>query len=418
MAKIDPPKIEPQQTSLFGSDKIKDIANFLLEHYHIRTSVHDPSKKYIECRDADRKGIPCTDSEISLHLAANNINAGDALLRKILRSPYYIPQCDPIKDYFETIRGKWKGTSAIDNLCDHITFREWDDRPEGWYTERASNLLKKWMVACVAQWIGDRQNDVCLGLIQAKGGSGKTWFSEWLLPEQLKDYYCQSKNEDQKFSIEDVYTRYMIVHFEELDGIKKGTINTFKKAQSALHIETKHRHEEFATRKRRIACSMLSTNFNQENGGFIQPFYGSDTRRFGLIELLNIDQSYSDKLDINQLWSEALTLYESKSYTYIFSEEDYDDFNEYNQRYRAETTAMRIVQMYIVSPDSDDEGEKLNSTEILQRLVSQRRIKSDDNITAQKIGHALSALGFDECKYRSKAHNNEPRAGYHVKFLE
>lgn len=417
MSKIETVKLDTQQ-NLFPTDKIKDIANFLLEHYEIRTSVHDPGKKYIACKDEDRKHIVPTDTEISLHLAANNINVGDTLLRKILRSPYYIPQCNPIREYFDSIKGKWKGTSAIDALCSHIEFREWEDKETGWYTQRAKSLIKKWLVACVAQWIGERQNDVCLGLIQAKGGSGKTWFSEWLLPQQLKDYYCQSKNEDQKFSLDDVYTRYMIINFEELDGLKKSTINTFKKNQSNLYIETKLRHEEFATRKRRIAVSMLNTNFNQENGGFIQPWYGSDTRRFGLIELLVIDQTYSDKLDIDQIWSEALTLYESKQYNYIFQEEDYDDFNEYNARYSAETDAMRKVQMYIVRPETDDEGEKLSSTEILQRLVSQRRIKSDDNITAQKIGQALVSLGFDEVKYRSKHHNNEPRSGYHVKFLE
>lgn len=418
MALIQPPRLEAQQASLFAGDKIKDIANFLLEHYEIRTSVHDPGKKYIACKDPDRKNIPCTDNEISLHLAANNISVGDALLRKILRSPYYIPQCDPIREYFDSVKAKWKGASVIDQLCAHISFREWDDKPEGFYTERAHSLIKKWLVACVAQWIGDRQNDVCLGLVQAKGGSGKTWFSEWLLPKQLNDYYCMSKSEDQKFSIEDVYTRYMLVNFEELDGLKKSTINTFKKCQSALYIETKYRHEEFATRKRRIACSILSTNFNQENGGFIQPWFGSDTRRFGIIEILTLDQSYSNKLDIDMIWSEALTLYESKAYNYIFQEDDYDNFNEYNARFRAETDAMRKVQMYISQPDGDDDGEKLSSTEILQRLVQLRRIKSDENITAQKLGQALTALGFEECKFRSKAHNNEPRSGYHVKFIE
>jgi hypothetical protein len=412
-------KIEVErQQSLFPSDKVRQVADFLLEHYEIVVSVHDPSKKYISCKDFDRKHVIPTETEISLHLSANNINIGESMLRKILRSPYYIPHVDPITKYFDSIKGKWKGTSAIDSLCNHITFREWDDKPAGEYTQRAHALIKKWLVACVAQWIGDRQNDVCLGLVQAKGGSGKTWLTEWLLPESLRDYYCQSSNNDSKFNVEDAFTRYMFVHFEELDGLKRQTINSFKKCLSALKIAIRERNQEFAQLKQRIGCALLSTNFNQENGGFFQPWYGSDTRRFGNIEILDIDQDYSDKIDVDMIWSEALTLYESKSYDYIFRESDYNDFNEYNARYRSETKAMQIIQMYVQRPEGYDDGERLSPTEILQRLVQMRKVKPDDNITAQKIGHALTTLGFMPCKFRSEMHNKEPRDGYHVKFIE
>lgn len=412
-----------KQTSIFD-DKIKYVANFLLEHYEIRVSVQDPSKKYIKCKDTDRKHIEPNFREISLHLASNGYTVGDATLRKIMSSPYYIPHCDPIKEYFDKIEGKWKGQSQIDLLCQHIKVRAFDDNTPEFYTQRAYNLIRKWLVACLATWLGDdpyKQNDVCLGLIQAAGGAGKSSLARFLLPKELEDYYMETSDDDRKFDMENDYCRFMLINYEETAGLKKSTINTFKKCQSAAWITTKQRNEEFASKKKRIGCSFLNTNFNQENGGFIQPWYGSDTRRFGLIEITDIDQNYSNKVDIDQLWSEALTLYKSSSFNYVFEKvPDFVDFNIYNARYKNETNAMKILQRSIRHPESGEEGEKLNPTQIMQRLIQLRKIKSDEmkDVTPQRIGQALGILGYEQISYRSKSDNNESRKGYHIQFLE
>ena len=418
MAQLTAPAKHESQKSLFD-DKIQYAANFLLEHYEIRVSVQDPSKKYIACKDADRKGIEPKFSEISLHLAANNVNVGDSMLRKILCSPYYIPHCDPIKDYFDSIRGTWDGKSQIDILCDHIKTRIFDENPAEFYITRTNNLFRKWLVSCVAMWLKNESNDVTLGLVQAVGGSGKTYLTRWLLPDVLKDYYIESSNNPKNFDIEDVYTRYMIINFEELVGLNKSTINTWKKVQTNTEIDIKQRGEEFPSKKTRIGCGVLSTNANEENGGFIQSWYGSDTRRLGLIEITELDQNYSNVIDKNQLWAEALTLLESSKFEYRFRQPDYEDFNTYNARYRFETDAMRVLQRSIRRPEADEEGEKLTPTQIMQRLDTLRKIKSDEmkNITPQKIGQALNALGYEQISYRSKADQNESRKGYHIVFI-
>jgi len=423
MAILQLPAQKDTQKSIFD-DNIKPIADFLLQHYEIRVSVQDPSKKYIRCKDADRQNIEPNEREISLHLASDGIRVGDATLRKILSSPYYIPHVDPIKEYFDSVRGTWNGTSQIDILCSHIKIREFGETVDKPYTLRAHKLIKKWLVACVGTWLDNVPNDVILGFIQSKGGSGKSFMMKYFLPPCLQDYYIESSKDEKKFDMEDVYTRYMIVNYDELEGITKGTINTLKKVQTTDKITIKRRDEIYATKKNRIGCGVLSTNFNSENGGFIYGWYGPDTRRFGLIEIDDIDKSYSQIIDINQIWAEALVLYSDANFDYHFDNPDYADFLEYNLRYRIETMAMKRLIKYVRPPRFDEEtqkmevGEKMTPTQILNRLVEMRHIKNDDDINSQKIGTALHDLGYEVISFRSKEDNNESRKGYHVVFIK
>ncbi len=417
MAAIEPIKQNKKQKDLFD-DKVQLIIGFIQRHYKVIIPLRDYSKMQIICKDKNRYKYPPTFDDLSLHLMSEGISVSDNILRKILRSPNKIAPVNPIKDYFDSVRGKWQGKSHIDLLCEHIKPRCFDGNNEEHYKNRTNTLFKKWLVACVAQWLGGVPNDVSLGLVEGAGGSGKTFLSQFLLPDELTDFYTQASKEDKNFNLEDAYTRFMLVNFEELNGLKKGNFNTYKALQSSKDITTKTRYEEFPTKKPRLACSIFSTNFNQENGGFIQPWYGSDTRRLGIIEINGIDQSYASKVNKDELWSEALTLYESGTFEYKFTRPDYEEFNTYNQRYKFETPAMYYVQLCMEEAINDSDGEKLNATQIVERLIARKKIQSKhiSEITPQKMGYALSVLGYTRFPYRDASDNNKPKNGYKVRF--
>lgn len=417
MAQLTAPAKKDTQKSLFD-DKIQYVASFLLEHYDIQISVQDPSKKYIVCKDPDRKGIEPKFSEISLHLAAHGITVGDATLRKIMCSPYYIPHIDPIKLYFDSIRGKWNGTSQLDLLMKHITVRDFEDNTEEYYSTRATNLIRKWMVASVAQWLTEFSNDVMLVFVQGAGGAGKTYLTRWLLPESLQEYYVESSANQKNFDIEDAYTRFMVVNFEEMIGLNKSTVPTWKKVQTAMSIYTKERGELQSSKKKRLGVGCSSTNHNPENGGYILPYFDSDTRRLGTIEFMDIDQKYSTVVDRDQLWAEMLTLFESSKFEYRFYKPDYDELNAYNERYKQYTNEMRIMQKTVRKPEGDEPGELLTPSQILERLPALKRVTSDDmkNISPQTIGKALNALGYHSKSFRSAALNGQSVKGYHIIF--
>lgn len=408
----------------FSDSSPRGIADFLMNHYTIRMPLQDPEKLQITPKDETLWKYQPKDvlNEIILHLKMENRNISKSDLWMIISSPNYIEPFDPVKEYFESIRGTYKGISHIDLLCQYLIPRVFDDNTPEFYRTRTDNLIKKWIVACVACWIGDEPNDVALGLISGKGGIGKTSFSEFLFPDPLKEFFITASKNDRLFDMTDAFTRYMMVHFEEMEGLDKSTINTFKMLMSHYEILSKTYHERIATKKKRLACVIFSTNHNQENQGFIHPSYG-DTRRFGCIELEDIDWGgYNEAVDVDQIWAEALNLYEDTDFNYIFDKEnDYPDFIKYNQRYLFESTAMSYIQSWLMRPDNESDGEKLNSSGILKRLVDSGRIKKEHlgpkqkDVNANSIGKALASFGYEQVKYRPQD-SQVPLSGWLVKF--
>ncbi len=405
-------KLETNEQKTLFSDEIKNIVGFLQEHYDLRIPAQDPTKIKITCKDENRYAFPPSFDDIWLHLKSEGYNVSEAVLRKIIRSPNYITPFNPVKEYFDSIRGKWNAISHIDILCKHIIPRVFEDNTPEYYRERTDKLIRKWLVACVACWIGNIPNDVALGFIHSAEGIGKTHLVEFLTPRSLFEYYVKSSKDDKKFDIEDVFTRYMLVNFDELNGISPRSIDTFKSCMSDKEILNKRRHEEFPTIKPRTGCALFTSNRNQELGGFLYDSYG--TRRWGTIELESINREYSNLVDVDQLWSEALTLYEETKFDYKFDLPDYAELAAYNRRYMYETSAMKFLQLHLSKPQTDEEGEMANATEVYERLRHKIRREDHDKITIRNIGIALKALGFERKSFR----NDEDTSvkGYSVIF--
>lgn len=410
----------------FADSSPRGIADFLKKHYHIKMPLQDPEKIQITPIEETLWKYQPKDvlNEILLHFKTEGINISKNDLFMVISSPNYIEPYDPVKEYFDSIRGTYRGISHIDILCQHIIPRVFSDNTPEFYRERTDRLIKKWIVACVACWLGDIPNDVALGLISGRGGIGKTSLTKFLFPKPLKDYYVVASKDERIFNITDAFTRYLFINFEEMEGINKSTINTLKLLMSRDEVESKTYHERIATRKKRLACVLFNTNHNQENNGFIHSYFG-DTRRFGCIELEDIDwEEYNEAVDPDQIWAEALNLYEDTDFNYIFDKvNDYPDFIRYNQRYPYESTAMSYIQSWLSKPENENDGVKINSSGILRQLLDSGRIKrehigpKEKDVNANSIGRALAALGYEPVKYRP-SDRDIPLSGWHVKFNE
>ncbi len=392
-------------------DKLQKAVDFILDTYDIRKAMYDPAKIYVQYKDKALGEDIVDFDRISLDLQEYGISIGDAILRKILRSDKYIKPQNPIKDYFDGIRGTFTGESQIDLLGRHLIARQWEDQPEEYYQQRAEKLLRKWLVACVANWIGGHPNQVMLTLIQMKEGVGKTYFTEWIVPDQLKDYYMKSKRED-RFEMEDAFTRSMVVCFDELVGITKGTADLFKQTIGSDLLWVKRRGDEYPIGRPRLACAIGTTNHNQELNGFLQECFGY--RRFGCIELQDINHDYSSLVNKNLLWAEVLMLYENSSFDFQFNQADFDEFRIYNQRYVVEYPALKYVRLYLAIPNNQEEGQMLSPTDICKLLRQAGKINRDDllAVNAMKVGQALTSLGFTQKSVRTGSLT--PRYCYHV----
>ncbi len=401
-------------------DENQQVIDKLLEKFDIKVPMQDPTKLSILYKEGFESKYQPTFDSLWLHLRTNKINVSKDVLRTILRAPEYMPPYNPITDYFESIRGKWTGESQIDLFCKHLTPRAFEEHEPEYYRERMCKLIRKWLVASVAMWMGDEANPVALGFIHAQEGIGKTRLIKFLTPKPLEEFYIESSRDDAKFDMEESFARFMFVNFDELVGINRRNIDTWKSILTKDEVLVKFRHEEFATPKQRIAAALFSSNRTEEMGGFLPQSYGY--RRWGAIEIEAIDFEYSNVVDIDQLWSEALMLYESTDFDFIFHKEtDFKEFAEYNRRYNEVTPAMRFVQRFIMMPSleqltsKDKSVVRLNATAIYDKLKHKIRAEEHKTITPNTIGTALKSLNFESKPFRPEG-SSHPIYGYDIIF--
>ena len=390
------------------SGRVESIRKWIDDNYEVRINIFDNTKSYIASKSREY-AHPITENDIYLHMFDENIPCSRALLKAIITNPNQMHAFNPILDYFSSLEGQYKGESNIDKYCYHIVAHDFLDKEEGYYQKRLNYLIKKWLVAAVAGIYGQHCNDVMIGFINAKGGIGKSTLIRFLVPESLQDYYVISDRDEAVFKMTDSFATKFITNFDEFVGITKATETTFKKNMSLAEMDRKLPGESFTTRVPRIASCAFTSNKTQEMGGFL---FNSDNgllRRIAAIEIDDIDQAYSNKLDIDQIWSEALLLFRKSSFDYVWNKDDFADFTNMNQRYVIETSATKLIKEYYRVPAPNDLPVFKMPSEILRDLRDARKIHYNDKVDEQSIGQALRMLGYERTSRRC---NTGPRYGY------
>ena len=401
-------KITDTKVPASSGDRVKIVEDFLTEHYEIKINVFDSSKTIIVAKNPELYDQAPTETLISLHMERENIRGCDTILRKILKSGYHITTFNPITDYINSLEGAWKGESHIEKFCKHIVVRDFGDKDPGYYQERFVRIMKKWMVASIACSLGVKENDAMLGFIHSKEGIGKTRILKFLVPKPLVAYYIQSSKEDRYFDITAAFTQNFIVNFEEFNGITKNNAEQVKQTLSATEFVMSKRDTNAVPR---IGNGAFTSNKNKEMGGFLHPSMGY--RRWACIELESIDwKKYTAEVDNHQMWAEAMVLFKNADYDYIWNENDFIEFKNYNNRYVIDTPANKLIKEYYRIPEEGEESTHMQPIEIIQELRRTRRLNSGMvNVSDVTIGMALSSMGFE---HKMKKVDGKPRYGYQV----
>jgi len=407
LRKITPLQIKKSEATL---NKIQEVIRFLNEQYEIRINCFDHTKSMIRSLQKQYSYPPSFD-DISLHVAGEGFSINDTILKKILRSPNQMTTYNPIHDYLNSLRGKYAGESHIDLLASHLIARDFGDQQPGYYQDRLRKILRRWLAAAAACALGIKPNDVALGFLQMEEGSGKTYLTRFLVPPALRDFYLISQRAQTVFNLEAAFTRNLIVNFDELVGISNRSADEFKKVLSDGEILVRNPRDTFPKSMPRMASAMFTTNRVAELGGFLTENLGY--RRFACLELSSIDQSYSGKVNVDQVWAEAVMLLNQDSCNYVFTLEDFESFRQYNLRYQVETLAMKYLKLFVSRPE-EGSGEWLASGEILKRLIDKKYVSSEDRIklSREKLGEALRALKFERRSVRQS--DVGPRYCYYV----
>lgn len=402
-----------QMPEKMRANKVSLILDFLSENYEIKISSINPDYSSIRYKDSSKGDKNLKLSHIYLDMESAGITGYRTIIKDLIAAGDILESHNPIMEYLEEMAGKWKGVSHIDILCEHLVARNFEDRDEeDFYQKRSNRIFKKWLVACVANYYGTKANDTILGLMSLSGGIGKTTFFQNLIPERLSEYYFETKKETKtdRFAFDSIFTTRMLNQFEELNGIKRSNINEFKQILSAKTIEVK---TSFGVEKRqRIANAAFTSNQVREMGGFMYELMND--RRFAIIELETIEKDYMAKIDIDQVWAEAVTLYKSTTYDYVWNSDDYKDFISYNRRYEKETEATKLIKRYYEQPTEATAQQQvfMTAADILRELVKYKKVSSSMNISDVSIGRALNTLDYRRTS--TTGANNYTIKGYYV----
>ena len=378
-----------------GCDKITPVTDFLRANYQIETNRYDPSVMRIRSLKK-LYNFPDSVDDISLHMMQEGIPHTRQMIQMILRSPNQIKRYDPVKEYFDGLRGHLPEESHIDKLISHIRVREFGDRPRGYYQERAGRYIRRWLAAAAACALGRYANEAALVLVNEDEGDGKSALARSLCPAPLQDMFVTSSSDHRSFNPDQAMVTNFLVLFDEMRGITPARAEDFKMLLSSHTLPVRMRGDLCPIPRQRIASVLITTNNRMgSRHGFLYPALG--TRRFICLHIEHIDWNYAGQVDVDALWAEALALCENPDFGYRLNREDYAEFAEVNQRYIIESPASVLLQQVFTLPDGTEETETwLTPTEVVAELHRLRLVKADvaRYITPRHVGEALRSLGF------------------------
>lgn len=372
-------------------NRLDQVKEWLNDNYIIRVNLLDRSKVSLSPTETCtfQYEYAVTEDDILLHAYAEELPIPRSVLKSLLASPNQMESFNPIQDYLNALRGKYKGPSQIDMLCASLHCPKEDNASQ----ERTSHLLRKWLIAVAACALGVRQNDVALGLVGDKAGIGKTTFFEMLVPPSLKEYYQIAQKDERLFPLQDSFAQRFLLNFDEFAAISKHNEEQFKMYMSASEVEVKRTGSRYVEKVPRVASCCFTSNKNQRMGGFISKPDAGLMRRLAVIEVDSIDDNRK-RFDVDQLWAEAVMLLDG-GFDPQWTQQEYRQFVEENRQYVIETNALRLIRIYYRKPEPGEECKFMSAMEVVLQLKERRKISSAmQQVNEVTVGQALTALGY------------------------
>ena len=226
---------------------------------------------------------------------------------------------NPVTDYFACLP-EWDGKDHIGNLMRRVTGDEF-----------ALTLLRRWMVAVVAQALGRMGrygNCLCPLLISERQGWGKSQFTKLLMPPELMVHYTDTFNLVQEEQCLRKMGQHLLVNLDEFDRHSATAHATLKGLLQLADIKVKRPHRAQFEEMPRMASFIGTSNRRM----LLRDRTGS--RRYICVELsapIDVDTL----VDHAQLYAQALHLLD-EGMRYWLDEEETLRLEEHNAPYKME----------------------------------------------------------------------------------
>ena len=307
----------------------------------------------------------------------------DAFITEAAKNHY-----NPILNYLNSL--VWNGQDHIQTLAVHLV-DEHDIMPV---------LLKRWLIGSVARNFVETQNRMLV--LDGRQGIGKSRFVSWLASPLLHHFHeGEVRTDDKDFKI--LLTNTWIWEVSELGStIKRSDIEALKAFLTMARINVRPAFAKNSIDKPAITSFIGTVN---NIGGVLNDASGN--RRFMATTLTHIDFDYV-KIDVNQVWAQAVALYKDGE-TWNIEGEERILVDGANEKYETENPVIdKIRSKYDIDPLRTD---WFTPTLDLVDILHEAGWGSHSPVgEAMIISSACKALGLQ--KGRSGETNADRKAGY------
>lgn len=282
-----------------------------------------------------------------------------------------------IKRYLDAL--KWDGTDHIAWLAQYFKDKE----------NIFSTWLKRWLVGAVAKVMGDGKHQNFMLVLDGGQGIGKSHFAHWICP--LEKYFLESPlNPDDKDTLIRLMSSF-IWEVGELGSVtKRDDKEALKRIISMQSVRVRQPYGHFDTVKPALASFIGTVN---DEAGFLNDPTGS--RRYAVCTLTEIDWNYTDVMDINQVWAQAVSLYQSGE-PWELSGAEGRQRDDINADYELlDPLDDMIALSFDIDPSRAAEKEwQMTTSQVLAALA----LKEDSRPYAMRLAVALKKAGLGKAK--------------------
>jgi len=373
------------------------VENFIQKSYDLK---YNEVSNEVECRKkGDKEFGPLNENNLFRELQHNRFKMSLTNLISMLKSDF-VPVINPFKTYFESLT-PWNESDPdhINILANYVSAAD---------QQEFNYHFKKMLVRTVACALDEKfYNKHAFIIVGYKHHTGKSWFIRFLCPPVLKDYSSEDVSNVEKDG-QIALSENIIINIDDLAMLSKVEVNNLKAFFSKDYVKVRHPYGKKAIRTPRRASFFGSTN-NEE---FLTDETGSV--RWICFEVDHFDFEYSNKIDINQVWAQAYTLWK-KNFECILTPEDLIRNEERNKKHQKRTIEMELIQEIFQPGTKENYDYKLTPSQIIRELEAKFPLNRYlPNIIT--MGKALTLLGFQKGSDRIDGYST-PVKIYYLKMI-
>ena len=321
---------------------------------------------------------------ITIELQRIGITAWDKDVKRYLESNF-INRYNPLTDYINGVSGKWDGNDRITELAARVP----NDNP------RWAELFHRWMLSAVSQWLGKNKDygATMAPMLVGAQGDGKSTFCRMLLPPELRGFYTDRLDFQNKKDAERALSAFAIINIDEFDSISKNQTAYLKHIQQKTNVMGRDPYAISFSDHKRYAVFIATTNSPTP---LVDP---TGSRRYLCVKTTGkIDNA--TPIDYEQVYAQLVYEVFHGERTY-FDSADEAYIQEQNQSFQSGDVLQDVFNLLFEKPRTESEGEKMSIAEIVKEMHKYSKAIAEKQSTYIRIGFIVKKLGFKTTESRN-----------------